>query len=288
MEINKVYLKGQEQARGYNNPNKIIIHHPEWYGDIYSLNNLMRSMGYYMLGYNYYVRKDGSVWQGRPVWATGANCYGQNNCSIGIAFEGNYDKDTSMPTSQFEAGVELIKYLKDKYNINEVGPHYKYSSTECPGKYFPVNDMLSAINGDNKKRYIETKIFDCGEYGVYLPYVLPYFKGFSTYALSYSKNIWIITQYLTDSQIEKLKADLGDLYCDTRSDDNGKWIVTQYLPYGEWGVYLPSIMKYFEGINCYLMADNKEIWFDTQWLNKEECEDLKNSLTTWVNDVKSE
>ncbi|SHE62710.1 N-acetylmuramoyl-L-alanine amidase [Clostridium fallax] len=141
---------------------------------------------------------------------------------------------------------------------------------------------------DNTKYYIETKIFNCEKYGVYLPYVLPYFKGFSTYALSYSKNIWIITQYLSDEQIEKLKVDLGDLYYDTRSDDNGKWIITQYLPYGEWGVYLPSIMKYFEGINCYLMADNKEIWFDTQWLNKEECEDLRNSLTTWVNDVKSE
>lgn len=147
MQINTVYLKGQEEACGYNNPNKIIIHHPEWQGDIYGLNDLMRNMGFYMVGYNYYVRKDGSVWKGRPDNATSANCFGQNNQSLGVCFEGNFEVDT-MGTVQFNAGVELIKSLKNKYGINEVGGHKKYFNTACPGKNFPLDEMLNAINSN--------------------------------------------------------------------------------------------------------------------------------------------
>ena len=146
MEIKKVYLKGQEEAKGWNNPNKIIIHHPEYIGSIEGLNNIMRNMGYYMIGYNFYVRKDGTVYEGRPVWAIGANCYGQNNSSIGVCFEGNYDKETEMPQAQFNAGVELIEYLKNKYGISEVNGHKYYYNTACPGRYFPLERMLKSID----------------------------------------------------------------------------------------------------------------------------------------------
>lgn len=145
MKINKVYLPGQDQVTGWNKPNKIIIHHPEYYGSVQGLNDVMRNMGFTMIGYNYYIRKDGSVWQGRPVNVTSGNCYGQNNHSIGVCFEGNYDKDTSMPDAQFAAGVELIKYLEDKYGIHEVNGHKHYYNTACPGKYFPLDKMLRAI-----------------------------------------------------------------------------------------------------------------------------------------------
>ncbi len=149
MKINTVFLKGQDQVSGWNDPNKIIIHHPEFYGSIEALNNLMRNMGYTMVGYNYYVRKDGSVWKGRPDKVTSANCYGENNHSLGVCFEGNYDKDKEMPQVQFNAGVELIKYLKSKYGINEVNGHKHYYNTDCPGRYFPLDRMLKAVNSNN-------------------------------------------------------------------------------------------------------------------------------------------
>lgn len=146
MYINKVYLKGQEKVSGWNNPNKIIIHHPEFYGSVEELNSIMRTMGYSMIGYNYYIRKDGSIWQGRPVNATSANCYGQNHSSIGVCFEGNYNKDKTMYDVQFNAGVELIKYLKVNYKINEVNGHKHYKNTDCPGRYFPLQKILNAIS----------------------------------------------------------------------------------------------------------------------------------------------
>ncbi len=147
MKINTVYLKGQDSVGGYNKPNKIIIHHPEFNGSIEALNDVMRSMGFTTIGYNYYVRKDGSVWKGRADNVTSANCFGQNNQSLGVCFEGDYDKETSMPPAQFDAGVELIKYLKDKYGIKEVNGHKHYYNTACPGKHFPLDKMLKSIAG---------------------------------------------------------------------------------------------------------------------------------------------
>ncbi|MCY6957973.1 peptidoglycan recognition protein family protein [Clostridium brassicae] len=167
MDINKVYLKGQENTGGWNDPNKIIIHHPEFYGSIEQLNGVMRNMGFSMIGYNYYVCKDGSVWQGRPVSVTGANCYGQNHCSIGVCFQGNYDKDKNMPQAQFDAGVELIKYLKETYKISEVNGHKYYRNTDCPGRYFPLQQMLKAIsNVQNSGGSVE------GRYGIVTASVL--------------------------------------------------------------------------------------------------------------------
>lgn len=173
MEIKKVYLEGQEETKGVNNPRYIIIHHPEIDRpcSITELNGIMRNMGYYMIGYNFYVRKNGEVYEGRPVSAEGANCYGYNTKSIGVCFEGDYDKETSMPQAQFNAGVELIRYLRDKYGIannmirepipnnnstwSGIGGHKMFSSTECPGRHFPLNKMLDCI--ENGTEIIENK-----------------------------------------------------------------------------------------------------------------------------------
>ena len=146
MQIQKANLRMNGIPNVNNHPNKIIIHHPVFNGSVVSLNELMISMGYCMIGYNYYVRKDGSVWEGRPVKYEGGNCLGQNRQSIGVCCEGDFDHET-MGAKQLNALVELCQYLKKQYGISEVGPHMKYSSTDCPGKYFPINEALAKING---------------------------------------------------------------------------------------------------------------------------------------------
>ena len=158
MKINSGYLRGQASVCGHNNPQYLIIHHPEYNGSIEGLNDVMRNMGFTMIGYNYYVRKDGSVWKGRPDNVTSGNCYNYNTKSLGICFEGNYDKETSMPQAQFNAGVELIKELRDKYGISNshINGHKYYYNTECPGKYFPLAKMLDAIKGGSATGSINT------------------------------------------------------------------------------------------------------------------------------------
>lgn len=147
MNINKPNLRINGKLQWGNKPNKIILHHPEWKGTPEDLNEMMINMGYVMCGYNYYVRKDGSVHQMRPIGAIGGNCYGHNTCSIGVSFEGNFMVDT-MSDVQKQAGIELCKFLmKQDPNIKEVGPHSKYSNTACPGTNFPVKEVIASVIG---------------------------------------------------------------------------------------------------------------------------------------------
>lgn len=147
MQINKTNLKINGSLKWGNYPTKIILHHPEFYGTVEELNQIMIDDGFSMIGYNHYIRKDGSIWEGRPIDAIGGNCYGQNATSIGIAFEGNFMADT-MPDAQFNAGVELCKYLMKQYpSIQEIGPHNRYYNTECPGINFPVDRMITSAKG---------------------------------------------------------------------------------------------------------------------------------------------
>lgn len=168
MQINKTNLRMNGSLSYGNYPTKIILHHPEFIGTIEALNDVMINDGFSMIGYNYYIRKDGTVWEGRPVDAIGANCYGQNASSIGLSFEGNFMTDT-MADVQFNAGVELCKYLMQQYSsIKEIGPHKKYYSTECPGTNFPVDRMIAAaMQGGNVNITTSAsncvKLWDTGE-----------------------------------------------------------------------------------------------------------------------------
>lgn len=145
MQINKSNLRRNGGLQYGNRPDKIILHHPEFHGTIEDLNNIMINDDFSMIGYNYYIRKDGSIWEGRPVEAIGGNCYGQNASSIGLAFEGNFMVDI-MTDEQFQSGVELCKYLMNQYGIKEIGLHKKYYNTDCPGINFPVERMIAAVN----------------------------------------------------------------------------------------------------------------------------------------------
>lgn len=138
LRINGTLSKG-------NYPNKIILHHPMFYGTPQELNEMEienPADPMIMSGYNYYVRKDGSTYAMRPTWAIGANCYKQNTQSISVCAEGNFDVDI-MPAIQKNAIIILIKWLKETNNIIEVAPHSKYFNTDCPGFNYPLEDILN-------------------------------------------------------------------------------------------------------------------------------------------------
>ncbi|RHW66704.1 hypothetical protein DZC34_00645 [Clostridium botulinum] len=89
------------------------------------------------MGYHYYIRKDGQIFKGRPDDSQGAHVSGYNKNSLGIAFEGNYDKDDKeMPKEQFNAWCELKSYLTNKYGSIPIYGHKEVGSSDCPSKYF--------------------------------------------------------------------------------------------------------------------------------------------------------
>lgn len=129
------------------------------------------TLGWAGIGYHFYVRKDGSIYRGRPEDVIGAHAQGDkaNYDSIGICFEGNFDVET-MSEVQKNAGKELVAYLKNKYGIDRVQAHREVNSTTCPGLNFLFSEIANAKIEDKKPQ--EKKSIDevareviCGQYG---------------------------------------------------------------------------------------------------------------------------
>lgn len=106
--------------------------------------------GWRGIGYNFYVRKDGSIYRGREENAAGGHTLNYNEVSIGICFEGNFETET-MSDAQLNAGRKLIEYLKPKYPDAKIVRHRDLNATACPGKNFP---FVAMINAPKAKSYI--------------------------------------------------------------------------------------------------------------------------------------
>ena len=98
-----------------------------------------KNNGWSGIGYHYFVRKDGSIYRGRPEWALGAHVSGMNNCSLGICAEGDYDKEQAMPAAQKSAIIALIKDVKSRYPQAKIVGHRDIGSSDCPGRFYPLD-----------------------------------------------------------------------------------------------------------------------------------------------------
>lgn len=128
-----------------NTINMIILHHADASKcSVEDINRWHIQRGYSCIGYQYFVRKDGSIYKGRPDNVIGAHAKGFNSTSIGVCFEGRYMREI-MPEAQINAGRELVAYLKKKYNINKVLKHKDVNSTDCPGDLFPFDQIVMGI-----------------------------------------------------------------------------------------------------------------------------------------------
>lgn len=200
MNIIDVGLNFKSNMQYGNIPNKLILNHAEASNctaqDIHSWH---LANGWAGMGYHYFIRKDGSIYKGRPDNVIGSHCQGSNTGSLGICFEGDYTKET-MSAAQYNAGIELIKYLRNKYgNLNIYG-HKDLLATECPGANFPLSDFKN-MKEQSKYGWIE----DTTGW---------WYKNKDG---SYPKDCWfeLDTWYSFDSQ--------GYARCNTWIQDKGKW-----------------------------------------------------------------
>lgn len=107
------------------------------------------------IGYNEYIRKDGTVYIGRGD-NVGAHTKNINSRTYGISVEGDYDTEKEMPKVQFDAVVERVRFNKARFkNLIEVAPHKKFATTACPGKYYPLEEILKAIEVQPKAKPVE-------------------------------------------------------------------------------------------------------------------------------------
>ena len=137
MKINDVSYKWNGALSKRRSTARIILHHAAASKcSAQQIHSWHLANGWVGIGYHFLVRKDGSVYRGRPEDTVGAHAGNNNYDSIGICFEGNFDRE-QMNEVQRTAGAELVAYLKDKYGITKVQKHSDVNATGCPGAHFP-------------------------------------------------------------------------------------------------------------------------------------------------------
>lgn len=125
-------FKSNMVKRNFNKLSLIILHHRGGDGDVQSIHQQHLKNGWAGIGYHFYIRKDGSIYQGRPIEYVGSHCPNNNSSSIGICLEGHFGK--VLPTGkQIDSMNELIKDLRTKYKqIKRVLNHKDLYATACP------------------------------------------------------------------------------------------------------------------------------------------------------------
>jgi hypothetical protein len=121
--------------------------------------------GWSDVGYNYFVDRDGTVTEGRPIEVTPAAQKGHNTGSVAIALWGGHggDQDDNFEDNftpeQDRALRKLIAQLRMEYpSITKVRGHNEVSAKQCP--CFQVTPWLNSaetVKKPERKRIAQTK-----------------------------------------------------------------------------------------------------------------------------------
>ena len=148
MQIQESKLQFNGTAASREKTTAIVLHHADAVScSIEDVHQWHLGNGWIGCGYHFLIRKDGSVWRGRPIDWVGAHTKGANDFSVGVCFEGSYEsKDAVMPEAQLQAGRELVCYLLLQYPGAAVKRHKDYCSTDCPGRHFPFAEIAQGAS----------------------------------------------------------------------------------------------------------------------------------------------
>lgn len=136
-------IKEPLQSLDLSKVDSIALHHmANSTADVKTVEGWHIDQGWRAIGYNFFVALDGTVYEGRG-FNLGAGVANQNGHIISIGFQGDYhSKNVKMPDAQFNAGVDIIKYVMEKVpTVKKIGGHGDFMETACPGKYFPLEEM---------------------------------------------------------------------------------------------------------------------------------------------------
>ena len=121
----------------------IILHHAAGQGSVEAVHNYHLSLGWKGIAYNYYVRRDGSIYRGRPEDTVGGHTSGYNSRSVGICAEGNFESE-SMSEAQREALRALVLDVRSRYPDTRTVRHRDLAATACPGANYPFEYIAAA------------------------------------------------------------------------------------------------------------------------------------------------
>ena len=100
--------------------------------------------GWKGFAYNYWIDFEGNVYECRGLNSGGGLFDPLNDTVLSVGFQGDYNTSKVMPKDQYDAGVDLIRHLKQQIPSIDVVHGHKHwqANTSCPGEYFPLSEML--------------------------------------------------------------------------------------------------------------------------------------------------
>ncbi|SDS46059.1 N-acetylmuramoyl-L-alanine amidase [Maribacter dokdonensis] len=133
---------------------------PNWRPDIKNVSGLNVSS-------QFMIDRDGTIYQLLPETTMARHVIGLNHCAIGVENVGGTD-DLPLTKAQLKSNIWLVRYLKDKYDIDYLIGHYEYTLFENhplwleqdegyrtkktdPGTAF-MNDVRKAVKDLNFKK----------------------------------------------------------------------------------------------------------------------------------------
>lgn len=110
-----------------------------------------RKRGFSTIGYHYYITRDGTVHQGRPLYQEGAHARGWNQYSIGVCYEGGLDAEGHPADTRTDAQKDtlrrLLLRLKEDYPEARIVGHYELGVAKaCP--CFPASVEFASLSDD--------------------------------------------------------------------------------------------------------------------------------------------
>ena len=115
---------------------------------IHDMHNNDKKSNYNGIAYNGYVDLDGSCYWGRGLEYQGGatlESLGLNPTSFHLVANGDYNSRTSMPEAQKNAFIQFARDVCDYYGISDIKGHREVGDTDCPGRYFPLDEIRNAI-----------------------------------------------------------------------------------------------------------------------------------------------
>lgn len=133
---------------------RILIHHSATRGrGLAAWESIRRyhvqERGWQDIGYHYGVgvdRGDPLLLFGRSVDTQGAHCPGQNRSALGVCFLGDFTK-RGPEDAVLEFGADFLASLCRRFLLpaDAIHPHRAFRATECPGRAFPMDELLERV-----------------------------------------------------------------------------------------------------------------------------------------------
>lgn len=90
-----------------------------------------KARGWSDVGYNFFIRKDGTVEEGRHLDKIPAHAKGWNKRAIGICLHGL--KEDKFTQHQFDACARLIRELREEHGLKvDIYGHRQVANKSCP------------------------------------------------------------------------------------------------------------------------------------------------------------